>query len=92
STREATPGIYACGVVGGGRCASEEGRRRGTTTRSSPASPRLTRVEELLLTDRGGLAAAGRLSQAQDAVIRTLYDFAVTHVYPATNPSTAEHM
>jgi [protein-PII] uridylyltransferase len=50
------------------------------------------RVETLLLDDRSGLAAAGRLSRAQDDLIRVLYDFVLAHVYPATNPSTAEHM
>lgn len=50
------------------------------------------KVEELLLEDRSGSAAAGRLSAVQDDLIRAICDFATTHVYPATNPSTAEHL
>jgi [protein-PII] uridylyltransferase len=49
-------------------------------------------VERLLLAERSGSAAAGRLSQVQDDLIRAIYEFAVAHVYRATNPSTAEHM
>jgi [protein-PII] uridylyltransferase len=50
------------------------------------------KAEALLMQERSGLAAAGRLSAAQDDMIRAIYDFALAHVYPATNPSTAEHM
>jgi len=39
-----------------------------------------------------GRACAEHLSQFQDELIRLIYDFVVSHVYRATNPSTAEQM
>ncbi len=50
------------------------------------------RIEALLLSDRLGSLCAERLSFVQDEIIRVIYDFAVAHVYPVTNPSAAEHM
>ncbi|MBD0413540.1 [protein-PII] uridylyltransferase [Oryzicola mucosus] len=49
-------------------------------------------AEAMLMDDGGGIACAERLSHVMDEVIRCLYDFAVTHVYRAKNPSTAERM
>ncbi len=40
----------------------------------------------------GGLAVARGLSDAQDEIVRALYDFTVKHVYYAQVPSTAERV
>ena len=42
--------------------------------------------------DGDGRNCAEGLSAFQDALIRLAYDFTTTHVYPAKNPSAAEHM
>src|SRR5919108_5025108 len=49
-------------------------------------------AERMLEEDGGGTACAQRLSHLMDEVIRSLYDFAATHVYRSTNPSAAERM
>ena len=49
-------------------------------------------AENMLMEDEGGTACAIRISHLMDEVIRVLYDFAVTHVYRAKNPSQAERM
>lgn len=49
-------------------------------------------VQKLLLEDKRGVLCAERLSHVQDELIRVIYDFAVTHVYPVKNPSSAERM
>ncbi len=50
------------------------------------------KTEAMLMEDGGGTACAERLSHLMDEIIRALYDFAVTHVYRAKNPSSAERM
>jgi [protein-PII] uridylyltransferase len=50
------------------------------------------RAEAMLLEDRLGSLCAERLSFVQDELIRVIYDFAIHHVYPVTNPSAAERM
>lgn len=52
----------------------------------------LARIEEWLLVERAGLMAAARLSHVQDALIRVLATVAARYVYPADNPSSAEHI
>lgn len=49
-------------------------------------------AEAMLMKDGGGTRCATRLCHLMDVIIETLYDFAVTTVYPATNPSKAERM
>src|SRR5437763_2512094 len=49
-------------------------------------------IEELLLADRHGRRCAERLSAMQDEIVRVLFEFAIKHLYPAQNPSEAEHM
>jgi [protein-PII] uridylyltransferase len=49
-------------------------------------------AERMLVQDGSGTACAERLSHFMDEIIRALYDFAVTHVYRAKNPSAAERM
>lgn len=49
-------------------------------------------AERMLMEDEGGTACATRISHLMDEIIRVLYDFAVTHVYRAKNPSRAERM
>ncbi|RUM98547.1 [protein-PII] uridylyltransferase [Pseudaminobacter arsenicus] len=49
-------------------------------------------VETMVMEDGSGTACASRLSHLMDEIIRALYDFAVTHVYRAKNPSAAERM
>jgi [protein-PII] uridylyltransferase len=50
------------------------------------------RAEALLLKDRHGRRCAERLCQTQDEIIRILFDFAGTELYPPRVPSEAEHM
>ena len=49
-------------------------------------------AEAMLRQDGGGRACAARLSHLMDEIIRALYDFAATHGYSSTNPSSAERM
>lgn len=49
-------------------------------------------VEALLRVEKSGSRCAERLSFVQDQIIRVIYDFAVAHVYPVKNPSSAERM
>ncbi|WP_312798632.1 [protein-PII] uridylyltransferase, partial [Tianweitania sp.] len=49
-------------------------------------------AEQLLTEDGGGTACAQRISHLMDEVIRALYDFAATHIYPRINPSSGERM
>src|SRR5262245_56501370 len=49
-------------------------------------------VERMLLRDRRGRLCAERLCFMQDEIIRILFEFALKHLYPAENPSEAEHM
>src|SRR5262245_61997477 len=49
-------------------------------------------VEALLIADRHGRRCAERLCAMQDEIVRVLYEFAIKHLYPAQNPSEAEHM
>ncbi len=50
------------------------------------------RAEELLLKDRHGRRCAERLCQMQDEIIRILFEFAGTVLYPSRVPSEAERM
>jgi [protein-PII] uridylyltransferase len=58
----------------------------------SALSEARVRAEALLLRDRHGRRCAERLCQTQDEIIRILFDFAVTELYPPRVPSEAEHM
>jgi len=49
-------------------------------------------AEALLMRDAGGTRCAMRISWLMDQIITALYEFAVAHIYPAVNPSTAERM
>ncbi|MBZ9744131.1 [protein-PII] uridylyltransferase [Mesorhizobium sp. CO1-1-7] len=49
-------------------------------------------AEAMLRQDGGGNACAERLSHLMDELIRSLYDFAATHVYRVKNRSSAERM
>ncbi len=50
------------------------------------------KAEALLLKDRHGRRCAERLCRMEDEVIRILFEFARTHLYPSENPSEAERM
>ncbi|MGC1779543.1 MAG: [protein-PII] uridylyltransferase [Xanthobacteraceae bacterium] len=50
------------------------------------------RAEELLLKDRHGRLCAERLCRMQDQIIRILFDFARSELYPPQVPSDAERM
>ncbi len=50
------------------------------------------KAEQLLLKDRHGRRCAERLCRLEDEIIRILFDFVRTHLYPSQNPSEAEHM
>ena len=49
-------------------------------------------AERLLIADRRGRRCGERLCAMQDALIRLLFEFTAKHLYPAQNPSEAEHM
>jgi [protein-PII] uridylyltransferase len=49
-------------------------------------------AEEQLCADGKGTACAMRLSANQDELIRAIYRFASTRLYPAVNPSTSERV
>src|SRR5436190_438453 len=49
-------------------------------------------AQAVLLKDRHGRRCAERLCFVQDEIIRLLFEFAEKHLYPARNPSRAEHM
>ena len=51
-----------------------------------------SRAEQLLLKDRHGRRCAERLCQLQDEIIRILFEFIGTEIYPPQVPSEAEHM
>src|SRR6516225_2580708 len=50
------------------------------------------RAEELLLRDRHGRRCAERLALMQDEIIRILFEFAGSELYPSRAPSEAERM
>ncbi|QAY95006.1 [protein-PII] uridylyltransferase [Methylovirgula ligni] len=45
------------------------------------------RAQEVLFASGGGLACATNLSKLEDELIRALYDFSVTYLYPAPDPN-----
>jgi [protein-PII] uridylyltransferase len=49
-------------------------------------------AQAALEVDGNGRRCASGLNQFQDELIRLIYDYTVTHVYRATNPSEAERM
>jgi [protein-PII] uridylyltransferase len=49
-------------------------------------------AERLLLKDRQGRRCAERLCFMQDEIIRILFEFVGTHLYPSENPTEAERM
>jgi [protein-PII] uridylyltransferase len=51
-----------------------------------------SRAEQLLLKDRHGRRCAERLCQLQDEIIRILFEFIGSEIYPTQAPSEAEHM
>src|SRR5271169_731936 len=51
-----------------------------------------SRAEQLLLKDRHGRRCAERLCQLQDEIIRILFEFIGSEIYPTRAPSEAEHM
>lgn len=63
----------------------------------------VARLREIMATTRGAIRArlddhgdgqrcAAELSDMHDELVRTLFEFTVTHAYPVTNPSDAERM
>ena len=50
------------------------------------------KAEDILMEDGKGTKCAKLLSELQDELIRALYRFATTTVYPALNPSTSERV
>src|SRR5580700_9830212 len=51
-----------------------------------------SRAEQLLLKDRHGRRCAERLCQLQDEIIRILFEFIGSDIYPTQAPSEADHM
>ena len=94
------PSFFAAGDLGR-ELTSFVTRHNGAALDARPAV--LDKLKELLRTARTEaarqLAADGKgrrcaegLSAFQDELIRLVYDYTVTNVYRATNPSDAEHM
>ena len=50
------------------------------------------KLETQLIADNDGTSCAVNLSVFQDNLISALHDLVITHLYPATNPSTSEHL
>src|SRR6266446_10564965 len=50
------------------------------------------KAEALLLKERQGGRCAARLTRMQDDLIRVIYTFAVTRLYPSRSPSESERM
>ena len=50
------------------------------------------KAEALLLKERHGGRCAARLTRMQDDLIRVIYTFAVTRLYPSQSPSESERM
>jgi [protein-PII] uridylyltransferase len=50
------------------------------------------KAEQMLLKDKRGRLCAERLCYLQDEIIRVLFAFARTHLYPSQNPSEAERI
>jgi [protein-PII] uridylyltransferase len=49
-------------------------------------------AEQLLLKDRQGRRCAERLCFMMDEILRVLFEFVTTHLYPSENPSDSERM
>jgi [protein-PII] uridylyltransferase len=80
-----------------GLAATHAGRERELRTAvaqrlKSALTQARTRAEQLLLKDRHGRRCAERLCQMQDDIIRILFEFAGTELYPTQVPSEAERM
>ena len=73
---------------------SAEGETRSTVTQRLKAvlTESLTKAETLLLKERQGNRCAARLCRMQDDIIRVIYAFAVTRLYPPRSPSESERM
>jgi [protein-PII] uridylyltransferase len=50
------------------------------------------RAEQLLLKDRQGRRCTERLCFMMDEIIRVLFEFTTTHLYPSENPADSERM
>jgi len=50
------------------------------------------RAEKMLKKDGRGTLCARRLSALQDAILGVVHDFAISHVYPSNNRSSAERL
>src|SRR5215831_4380465 len=73
---------------------SVDGEKRTTVAQRLKAvlADSLTKAEALLLKERQGGRCAARLCRMQDDIIRVIYTFAVTRLYPPQSPSESERM
>src|SRR5215813_8835999 len=73
---------------------SAEGEKRTAVAQRLKAvlAESSVKAETLLLKERQGGRCAARLSQMQDDIIRVIYTFAVTCLYPSQSPSESERM
>ncbi|MBL1407072.1 MAG: [protein-PII] uridylyltransferase [Rhizobiales bacterium] len=76
--------IVAEGNVEGGDSKADSIETRGELIKLFKATlqERRQEAERLLLEDGDGRECARRISKLQDTLIRSIYDFATTHVYP----------
>ncbi len=74
--------------------ASTEGEKRTALAQRLKAvlAESSAKAEALLLRERQGGRCAARLCQMQDDIIRVIYTFAVTRLYPRRSPSESERM
>src|SRR5881394_4476098 len=72
---------------------SEQALRRAVAQRlKAVLAAGRKQAEQLLLKDRQGRRCAERLCFMMDEIIRVLFEFVGTHLYPSENPSDSEHM
>jgi [protein-PII] uridylyltransferase len=72
---------------------SEQNLRRAVTQRlKTVLNDGRAQAERMLLKDRQGRRCAERLCFLHDEIVRVLFQFTTTHLYPSENPSEAERM
>ncbi len=75
-----------------GDCASPAARNAVFSLMKQTMKDGREQIRKMLLDDGSGLLCVQRLSALQDAIVRAIHGFAVSHVYPVENPSTSEHI
>jgi [protein-PII] uridylyltransferase len=74
------------------RGTDESFRQRAVEQFQSALRSSRARVQSAFEADGRGLSCASRLALVEDELIRAIYDYVVSYVYPAQNPSLGEHL